>query len=161
MSPKGSLKNENTRDCQVSPVFRQNLVNGKFGNWVNEISPRPSADRDWDWVTQGLRLDHAWATQASRLGHPWVELNKCFICNKSRKMGVGVPSPESSTSHVIAAIGKAATQPRSQPPSKPRSGSPGAPGRRDTENSEDRRTPEKARPTPIWDGLGCGELSAL
>jgi hypothetical protein len=25
---------------------------------------------DWDWVTQGSRLDHVWATQASRMGDP-------------------------------------------------------------------------------------------
>jgi hypothetical protein len=26
---------------------------------------RPSADWDWDWVTQGSPLGHAWVTQAS------------------------------------------------------------------------------------------------
>jgi hypothetical protein len=47
----------------------------------------------WDWVWDCVAL--AWpkggprATQAWRKGGPSVELNKCFVCNESRKIGVG------------------------------------------------------------------------
>jgi hypothetical protein len=50
----------------------------------------------------GWPLGDAWVTQASRLGHAWVEWNKCFVCNKSWKKGVGEEeSPESPTSRGI------------------------------------------------------------
>jgi hypothetical protein len=54
---------------------------------------RPSADWDWDWdwdwVTQGWPKGGPRATQAWRKGGPSVELNKCFACNESRKIGGG------------------------------------------------------------------------
>jgi hypothetical protein len=36
-------------------------------------------------------LGHPRATQAPRKGRPRVELDKCFVCNKSRKMRGGAP----------------------------------------------------------------------